>query len=71
MNFRTLLNQAMSVIGTVVVICYANVIFIAVVIPIVFMYYFLQRYALINLHCISVKHDLQSLTGFTWPPPDR
>ncbi|TRY61972.1 hypothetical protein TCAL_10708 [Tigriopus californicus] len=44
MNIRMLLNQSFNVLGTLVVICFANPIFIAVVIPIILMYYFLQKF---------------------------
>ena len=43
-NVRMLFAQSFTVIGTAVVICFANPIFIAVIIPIALMYYFLQRF---------------------------
>eukprot|EP00095_Tigriopus_kingsejongensis_P010546 maker-scaffold349_size200065-snap-gene-1.33 protein:Tk10546 transcript:maker-scaffold349_size200065-snap-gene-1.33-mRNA-1 annotation:"multidrug resistance-associated protein 1 isoform x1" len=44
MNIRMLLNQSFNVLGTLVVICFANPIFIAVVVPVALMYYFLQKF---------------------------
>ena len=44
MNFRMLCNQLYNVIGTIFVICFANPIFISVVVPIALMYYFLQKF---------------------------
>ena len=43
-NIRMLCNQLYNVIGTIVVICFANPIFTAVVVPIMLMYYFLQKF---------------------------
>ena len=44
MNLRMLCNQLYNVIGTLFVICFANYWFIIVVIPILIMYYFLQKF---------------------------
>ncbi len=43
-NLRMLTNQALIVGGTLVVICYALPIFISVVVPILIMYYLLQKF---------------------------
>jgi ATP-binding cassette subfamily C (CFTR/MRP) protein 1 len=44
MNLRMLFNQLYNVLGTIFVICFANPIFITVVVPIGLMYYFLQKF---------------------------
>ncbi len=44
MNLRMLCNQLYNVVGTIFVICFANPLFIAVVLPIALMYYFLQKF---------------------------
>ena len=44
MNIRMLLTQSFNVIGTLFVICFANPLFLTVVVPIVLMYYFLQKF---------------------------
>ena len=44
MNLRMLCNQLYNVVGTLFVICFANYWFVIVVIPILIMYYFLQKF---------------------------
>ena len=44
MNLRMLFNQLYNVLGTLFVICFANPIFAAVVVPILIMYYLLQKF---------------------------
>lgn len=44
MNIRTLLVQGFNVLGTLCVITFANPIFLAVIIPIAVMFYFLQKF---------------------------
>jgi ABC-type multidrug transport system fused ATPase/permease subunit len=39
-----LIGQLLGVIGTILIICYANPYFIAVVIPLGFVFYFLQKF---------------------------
>jgi len=44
MNTRMLFTQAFNVIGTLLVICIANPVFVAVVIPIMILYYMVQKF---------------------------
>ena len=44
LTFSNLLRQGFAVLGTVIVICTTNPIFIAVIIPIGFLYWFVQKY---------------------------
>ena len=41
---RGLISQLLGVLGTIVIICYANVYFIAVIIPLGFVFYFVQKF---------------------------
>ena len=44
MNLRMLLTQSFNVLGTLFVICFANPLFLTVIVPIVLLYYFLQKF---------------------------
>ena len=41
---RGLISQLLGVLGTIVIICYANVYFIAVIIPLGVVFYFVQKF---------------------------
>ena len=41
---RGLISQLLGVLGTIVIICYANVYFIAVIIPLGVVSYFVQKF---------------------------
>ncbi len=41
---RGLIGQLLGVIGTVIIICFANPLFIAVIIPLGVVFYFLQKW---------------------------
>ncbi len=43
-NLRALINQSLTVAGTLIVICYALPIFVTVVVPILIAYYLLQKF---------------------------
>ena len=54
MNMRMLCNQLYNVVGTLFVICFANYWFIIVVIPILIMYYFLQKFYVTTARQVKV-----------------
>ena len=41
---RGLISQLLGVLGTIVIICYANIYFIAVIIPLGVVFYFVQKF---------------------------
>ena len=61
-NLRTLLVTTLNVIGTMIVICYSNPLFIAVVIPIAFIYYFVQKFY------IATARQVKRLESITRSP---
>ena len=44
MILRSLISQLLNVLGTVVIICYANPLFVAVIVPIAIVYYLVQKF---------------------------
>ena len=43
-NSRGLIGQLLGVIGTIIIVCYSNVYFIAIIIPLGALFYFLQKF---------------------------
>ena len=60
---RGLIGQLLGVLGTIVIICYANVYFIAVIIPLGILFYFVQKFYVATARQVLLKviHDVQSV----------
>ena len=66
MNLRMLLTQSFNVLGTLFVICFANPLFLTVIVPIVLMYYFLQKFYVATARQVKRMEAISRFVCYTY-----